>query len=371
MPLLLFIAVVSFTSLAFYIVLIWNYLYGLKRLKREDRLWMNHHIKVSVVIAIRDEEMNVSALCESLMAQTYPSKLTEFILIDDHSEDKTRSVLKKIAGKDKRFHIVTLNDDQKGKKAALRKGVETASGEFILSTDADCRLPETWISEYVAFYAKHKPKLILGPVKIVGMGFFSAMQQLEMLSLMGTTAGSAGIGRPVMSNAANMGFVKQVFAETDLKTGVPTGDDVFLLEHIKKRFPDKIDFLFSEKAIVETSSSDAKQFFHQRLRWASKSRYFSSPDIQYAGWIVALTNGLLVLCFLLSIKWSWAFMIFVTGLVLKSIPDYLLLRRTAIFFGQRNVLKLFFPVQMIYPFYAVTFVFLGLTMPYRWKGRTY
>ncbi len=371
MPLLLFITVVCVSSIIFYMVLIWNYLRGLKRLNAEEQLGINYHVRVSVVCAIRNEDLNVSRLCESLMNQTYPSKLTEFVFIDDHSEDQTPLILKNVARNDKRFHVVGLSNDQAGKKAALRKGVELASGEFILTTDADCRLPETWISEYIGFYARHQSKLILAPVKIIGVGFFSAVQQLEMLSLMGSTAGSTGIGKPIMSNAANMGFVKQVFAETDLKTAVPTGDDVFLLEHVKKSYPGEIDFLFSKKAIVETSSSGAREFFHQRLRWASKSRYFSSRDIQYAGWIVALTNGLLVLSLFLSIAWSWAIIVFGAGLFLKSIPDYLLIRRMAKFFKQKNVLKLFLPVQIIYPLYAVIFAFLGLIIPYRWKGRTY
>lgn len=358
-------------SLIFYNLLMWDYLSGLKKLKKVIKQIDDPEVMVSVVVAMRNEEKNVKALCMDLLSQTYPSKYTEFILVDDHSEDQTYPFLKQMTGNDERFCLLKLNNKQQGKKAALRIGVKKATGEFILTTDTDCRLPKNWISGYVAYYKTYSPKLILGPVKITGEGLLTGTQQLEMLSLMGVTAGSASIGRPVMSNAANMGFVKQLYTDADLKEEIPTGDDVFLLEHAKKHHPGKTAFILSENAVVETGSSGFRQFVHQRIRWASKSRYYSDGDIQYAGWLVALTNGLLMITLFLSIKWPWFLLIYGAGLVLKSIPDILLIKRMASFFQQKNVVKLFFPMQIIYPLYATVFAFLGLILPYRWKGRKY
>ncbi|HOY94590.1 MAG TPA: glycosyltransferase family 2 protein, partial [Catalimonadaceae bacterium] len=44
---------------------------------------------VSVLIACRNEEKNLPSLLSQLAQQNYPSEKTEFILINDHSEDGT------------------------------------------------------------------------------------------------------------------------------------------------------------------------------------------------------------------------------------------------------------------------------------------
>jgi poly-beta-1,6-N-acetyl-D-glucosamine synthase len=61
--------------------------------------------------------------------------------------------------------------------------------------------------------------------------FFSKFQQLEHLSLQGTTAGAMKIGQSVMCSAANLGFSKAAYYEaySHQKQKVSSGDDVFLL----------------------------------------------------------------------------------------------------------------------------------------------
>ena len=50
-------------------------------------------IKISVVIACRNEETHIKKLLKSLRNQDYPSENIEFIFIDDHSEDNTLRLL--------------------------------------------------------------------------------------------------------------------------------------------------------------------------------------------------------------------------------------------------------------------------------------
>src|SRR4051812_37417653 len=49
--------------------------------------------KVSVIIAVRNEENNISPLFASLQALQYPRDLFQVIVVDDHSEDGTRHKL--------------------------------------------------------------------------------------------------------------------------------------------------------------------------------------------------------------------------------------------------------------------------------------
>ncbi len=53
-------------------------------------------VKVSVIIAVRNEERNITRLLSCLNNQDYPPNLYEVIVVDDHSTDETRNILSKI-----------------------------------------------------------------------------------------------------------------------------------------------------------------------------------------------------------------------------------------------------------------------------------
>lgn len=366
---LIFLAI--FISVSLYAVLIMKYIHGWNRLKPNPEKTRNADVPVTVVVAVRNEENNIRNLIQDLANQHYPDELYEVIIVNDHSEDNTEEIIQAMTEKLPALKFLNLKNGEHGKKAAIRIGVLHAAGKFILTTDADCRIPDNWIASYTNYYSRHQPKLLLGPVKIAGKTVFSQLQQLEMLSLMGSAAGSAGLNRPILSNGANMGFEKAIYHNADLKNMVPTGDDIFLLEYVKKQHPSQISFIGWEQAIIETKATNFYDFFHQRLRWASKSKYLRTKDIQITGWMVALSNAMLFLCLPLGFIDPQLYLVYAGGLILKSIPEYILIKKAASFFHQHEVLKYFIPVQLIYPIYATTFAFLGIFMPYRWKNRNF
>src|SRR5262245_39018213 len=51
------------------------------------------HIKISVIIAARNEEKNIARLLTSLENQDYPKDLFEVIVVDDHSSDNTATIV--------------------------------------------------------------------------------------------------------------------------------------------------------------------------------------------------------------------------------------------------------------------------------------
>ena len=52
-------------------------------------------VRISVVIAARNEERSIGALLDSLQQQSYPQQYTEIIVVDDHSEDQTAAIVKR------------------------------------------------------------------------------------------------------------------------------------------------------------------------------------------------------------------------------------------------------------------------------------
>lgn len=142
-----------------------------------------------------------------------------------------------------------------------------------------CKAHKNWISTIVSFYSIHKPVLIAGPVVITPLpGFFSKFQSLEFFSLIGSTAGSFGIQNPIMLNGANLTVEREAYYESigSLENRSVSGDDVFLLLDIKRKYPEKLMFLKSTEAIVSVNPlNTVSEYIQQRLRWVSKSKYYS------------------------------------------------------------------------------------------------
>lgn len=82
-------------------------------------------MNISVVIPTLNEEENLPHVLEDL-----PEHITQIIIVDGHSTDKTVDIAKK--------HGAEILYDDKGKGSAIRKGLKKATGDIIIMMDADC-----------------------------------------------------------------------------------------------------------------------------------------------------------------------------------------------------------------------------------------
>lgn len=359
---------ISIISSLVYAYLIKRYEKGWESLRFKN-IDLHSFPKVSVVIACRNEEKTIGRLIEHLISQTYPREEYEIIIVDDFSTDDTLKILENHNDK-----VKILTSRKPGKKNAMAYGVENAYGEFILTTDADCIVPEKWIESHVSLYLEKKSFLQLGLVDFIANGTIHKILTLEFFSLIGSAAGSAAMGKPVLSNAANIAFSKRIYTElkTTINTTIPSGDDVFLLEEIKKRYPDKIAFLKAKECIVKTTPPQSLiEFFNQRIRWASKNKHYTDKDIISTG-IIVLTLNLLTFISLIALFLDKKFAFTYLFLILfKSIVDFGFLIKIATFFNKKNLIYYLPFVQFFYPMYVVIIGLLSFFVKYKWKDRKY
>ena len=325
-------------------------------------------VKVSVVIACRNEEKNLPYLLNDLSSQDYNPDLFEVIVIDDNSTDRTFEIA---SGYDKIKCLRILTNTGKGKKSAIRNGVADASGNLIITTDADCRMGKGWISIISAHCLATHSDMIIAPVQLENnSGFFGRFCELEFLSLQGVTAGTAQAKNPIMCNGANLAFTKNAYMRhsENLHNEILSGDDIFLLHSLKKETNSKIVWLDSVEGIVTTSHTDSLgSFINQRARWISKAKSYNDRFTQLISIVTFVTMVAIIFLLISGIISQKFLLVFLVSLIIKSFPDFLILLETTRKYKKRYLLKWFIPSEIIYPFYVIVVVFRSLFPGNKWK----
>ncbi len=356
--------IISIIITSTYCLCIFSFIVGWANIKKHNnKIIKSPNTYISVVIALKNEAENIKNLTQSLKNQSLNSRHFEVIFINDHSTDNTFAETQKHTQNTDNMTVINLQKNKKGKKAALNFGIKKAKGKLIVSTDADCTHNPDWLSTILSFYLSEKPKMIVAPVIMNARNSFESMQSLDFFSLMLSGAAATGINQAIMCNGANLAFEKSAYYEFDNPHNDKylSGDDVFLLLNLKKKYRKKIKFLKSKKAIVFTQAQKTfADFVSQRTRWASKSGGYNDFFIILISIIVLLINFNLLINFLLSFVINNSFTFFIFQFITKSIADFAFLFIGGSFFCNRSQLKYFFPVQISNMFLVTFFAFSGI-----------
>jgi len=331
--------------------------------------------KISIIIPARNEEQNIANCLQSIINQSYPQELFEVLVVDDHSTDNTAAIvlsyqqqnIKLITLKD----VITANAINAYKKKAIEIAIGQSTGELMVTTDADCIAPANWLQTIAAFYQEKKPSFIAMPVAInYSNKFIEMFQAVDFITLQGITAASVNKKIHSMCNGANLAYTKKAFNDVNGFTGIDSiasGDDMLLMHKIYKQNPDGILFLKSQEVIVQTQPvKTVKEFFNQRIRWASKADKYDDKRIFAVLLLVYFFNIVCLLCFLLSYCTNW---IFLLPIAAKTLIELLFLYPVAQFFNAQKLLWWFVIMQPFHIIYTVIAGWLGKFGSYQWKDR--
>ena len=231
-----------------------------------------HNEAVSIIICSRNEAANLVKNLPKVLNQNYLN--FELILVDDASTDNTEEIIKELEEKYAYFKYYKIqNKHKKGKKAALKAGIELAKNDWILLTDADCE-PDSddWISEMMSA-RKIDTEIVLGygPYRsgnnflnkwIVFETCYTAIQYF-----------SAAIWRiPYMGVGRNLLYHKSVFEkhksvfDDNLISG---DDDLFINAAANSK---NTEICLSKKSFVYSEPKRSfKELFNQKNRHYSSS----------------------------------------------------------------------------------------------------
>jgi glycosyltransferase involved in cell wall biosynthesis len=330
---------------------------------------------ISIVLSARNEAGTIERCLEQLIKQQLPTTHFEVIVIDDASEDDTYTIAHQILEKSPLQFQVIKESIHQGKKKNIAKAIALAKGSIIVTTDADVVFRfSNWLSTISNYFEMHQPAMLVMPIDFeTESGLLSTFQIVENIALTAITAGYVGIQKPFMCNGANLAFKKSAYESVNgyqSHLNISSGEDVFLLEAIKKVNRTDIHYVLSRALIVKTKAqTNFSDFFQQRIRWAYKAKYNSNFLNLSAGFIVMMVN-LLMLAFFMAIINKSVIMPYLSIFVLsKFVFDFLLLFLASDYLGRLKYLGWIIPFQCVYWIYALVIGIGSLFIKPYWKNK--
>jgi glycosyltransferase involved in cell wall biosynthesis len=116
-------------------------------------------MKVSVVIPAYNAESTIGQAVEHSLSQTREPLEVEVIVVDDGSKDDTAKVAQSAGA-------TVIRQENAGPAAARNRGWESATGQVICFTDADCVPSADWIENLLAGFSEEQVGAVAGSYDI-------------------------------------------------------------------------------------------------------------------------------------------------------------------------------------------------------------
>jgi glycosyltransferase involved in cell wall biosynthesis len=183
------------------------------------------HPRFSVVIPARNEADLIGACLESLAAQDVTERV-QIVVVDNDSSDETAAVARAHGAE-------VVAEPRHGVCFARQCGLDVATGEIIVSTDADTTFGPGWLSSIdAAFRADGAAVAVAGPcVYVDGPGWSLTWSRLlfSAVALVARVTGKVGY-----VSATNLAFRSDAFTGYDTRL-TQGGDELDVLRRLQRR----------------------------------------------------------------------------------------------------------------------------------------
>lgn len=335
----------------------------------------------SILISFRNEADQLEKLFNSIKKIDYLTDHFEVIFCDDYSIDQSYKLIEDfiISNKNLTIKLLSLNKQDlfEHKKAAIYKSFKHSQFPWILSTDADCIIPQNWLKVLNEFINKENPLMVSMPVLFINKNksYWNNWLNLEFSGLI--AIGGAGIKSGLINNcnAANLAYTREIFQEFnqfEKYAHLPGGDDVFFFHQVYSHYPARVKFLKSmEVCILTEAPKSLKEFLFQRIRWASKFGNYQNKGVSVVLALVWFYHASIFISLFLAVfnpLFLYVFFILFMG---KLGVDYLFYQSVFKFFKSNTRFGFYFFDSILHIGYTVLIGIIGNFGKYSWKGRKY
>jgi len=330
---------------------------------------------VTILVAARNEAANAAPLARALLALDYPADRLQIVVVDDRSDDGTGQILTELGGgRIQVVRIAALPPGKAPKKHALATGLRAATGEFILTIDADNIPSPGWVRAMIAHFDP-RTAVVAGLVHHAPAApgvapWFHGMWALDVFAHAAVQAGAIGGGLPIHANGGNLAFRRAAFDQLGgyaSHAGIVSGDDDFLLQAAADSGRWNVRCAVSADSRIPTAGpATFRQVWEQRKRWGSKCIHYDAKR-------VALLSGIFA-------SYAWCVALLVAGLAGSSsllwcallagaifVEAWIVLREAGRVHGQSELLKWFPLAALIQIPLVLGAVLAGTFGRFRWK----
>jgi len=261
---------------------------------------------ISVCIPARNEERNIRACVEVMLAQDYPD--LEVIVLDDRSTDATPSILADIASRDPRLRPISgsdLPEGWAGKPHALYQASKAARGEWLCFVDADTFVTGEALS---ACYAK---------------AIETNADMFTIMTFQITGTFWEKVVMPLVMTALSVGFSPRKVNDPKRKDAIANGQFIM----IKRSVYDAIgghesvkDQIVEDKAISEQVKWNGYHLVVADGYAVARTRMYTSLPEMWEGWTKNIYLGLRDQPSLLVLGAFGAFLLLIATLFLPIWP---------------------------------------------------
>ena len=337
---------------------------------------------VSVIIPFRNEAHRIKPLLDSILQLQFTGPI-EFLFCDDHSEDHSAQLISVfLTNCQLQCHLLQVDIGKKGKKAALKTGIESAKYPIIFTTDADCQLHPFCIETMLKQMQLSKANLVLGDVSyrwVTNAGNKSSRSNPLQVYQCVENAVLSAIGwvesqknNAAVANGANLMFAKSDFLSLGGYQGnehIGSGDDVFTLEKFLLSPQHKVIHAAHPNAVVYTPyESNFTAFFHQRIRWMKKTFLQKTQKTALKQVLIGLYMvSLWVIsgCSVYRGSYETLALVWLGKLLVDSAGVHILCKRE-----NPNPLTVVL-VSALQVFWLPLLAIIAIFTPYKWKSRKY
>jgi chlorobactene glucosyltransferase len=233
---------------------------------------------ISVCIPARNEERNIRACVEAVLAQDYSD--LEVIVLDDRSSDETPSILAEIASRDSRLHPISGSDlpkDWVGKPHALFQAATQARGEWLCFLDADTFTAPQALSSCYA-------KAIETQADMFTIMTFQVLDSFWEKVIM-----------PLVLTALSVGFTPRKVNDPNRKDAIANGQFILMKHSVYDAvggYESVKDQIVEDKAIAEKVKWNGYRLIVADGMRIARTRMYTSLPEMWEGWTKNIYLGL-------------------------------------------------------------------------------
>lgn len=357
--------------LAYILVQLWQ-LYSLLRYrpKKFSAIETENLPRISIWVACRNEERNIAACLDALLALDYPKDKLQILVGNDQSTDNTRNIILHYCELNKHVQLIDIVDTNDGLKAKARVMAQMdkfADGEYYLITDADVEVKPSWAKSLIEFLDKDMG-VASGTTMVKGASLDAKMQEIDWVYFMGLLNAISYSGLPATAVGNNMIVKKEAYWQTggygNIRFSIT--EDYKLYSEICAKGWNWNNVMHPDVLAYSKKTSGFKPLLHQRKRWLSGGK-----ELPWYWWLlfVIYASFFFLIPVILLLNWKM-------GLLLWGIK--FVLQTTQIFTIYSHIKEPFpsITAMILYEFYLFivticTAIFFMLPIKTNWKERKY